>query len=122
MSTDHIYSPGDVISIRFAGVLRHYGVVGLDGRVISNSRAGGGVITQSLADFADGRPVMKHRRFSQTDPLEIDARARRHIGKDYDWAGSNCVHLVRGAHKRKPTTLQVTRAVATTVRDMLRGL
>jgi uncharacterized protein YijF (DUF1287 family) len=32
------FQAGDVVSIRFGGVLRHYGVITSGGRVISNAR------------------------------------------------------------------------------------
>jgi hypothetical protein len=45
---DDLYAAGDVVSIRFGGVLRHYGVVTSRGTVICKSRLHGGVVEQSL--------------------------------------------------------------------------
>lgn len=113
------YAVGDVVSVRFAGVLRHYGVVTLGGRVISNSGRAGGVIEQSFAEFADGRPVKRHRNTSDRHGLEVDARARRALGADYDLTGSNCIDLTRWSHRRRPTPWQVGAATLAAVRDML---
>ena len=38
------FTAGDVVSIRFGGVLRHYGVITGRGTVICNSRLHGGVV------------------------------------------------------------------------------
>lgn len=117
---DHDYRPGDVISIRFAGVLRHYGVVTQRGTVLSNSRLHGGVTEQSLAAFAAGRAVSRHRSVGSGDDLAVEARARRLTGRSYDLTGANCVHFVRHAHRRKPTPLQVGRALVHAAGDMLK--
>ena len=118
---DGIYSAGDVVSIRFGGVLRHYGVITTRGTVICNSRLHGGVVEQSLESFANGRSVRQHGRYSDLDGYHVELRARRHIGKDYDLFGSNCGHFVRHAHRRKPTPMQVAAATVRTVGDMLGG-
>lgn len=112
------YAVGDVVSVRFAGVLRHYGVVTLGGRVISNSGKAGGVIEQSLAAFADGRPLKHHRNRSGRHGLEVDARARRALGATYDLTGSNCIDLTRWTHRRRPTPWQVGAATFEACRDM----
>jgi len=118
---DEIYSAGDVVSIRFGGVLRHYGVVTSRGTVICNSRLHGGVVEQSLITFSAGRDVRLHGRYSDLDGYHVELRARRHIGRDYDLFGSNCGHLVRHAHRRKPTPMQVAAATVRTFGDMLGG-
>ena len=118
---DGIYSAGDVVSIRFGGVLRHYGVITTRGTVICNSRLHGGVVEQSLESFANGRSVRQHGRYSDLDGYHVELRARRHLGKDYDLFGSNCGHFVRHAHRRKPTPMQVAAATVRTVGDMLGG-
>ena len=115
------YDAGDVVSIRFGGVLRHYGVVTSRGTVICNSRLHGGVVEQSIESFADGRHVRLHGRYSDLDGYHVELRARKHLGKEYDLFGSNCGHFVRHAHRRKPTPMQVASATVRTVGDMLGG-
>mgnify|MGYP003654560092 CR=1 FL=1 len=119
MNYDDEFQPGDVISVRFAGVLRHYGVVTYGGRVISNTRRDGGVVSQSLEEFSAGRPIQHHRDLGGDNPYLSHARASRRLGQDYSLTGSNCVHLVRHANGRKPTTTQIARATLETFRDML---
>jgi hypothetical protein len=116
---DRQFHPGDVVSIRFGGVLRHYGVVTSGGRVISNSRKHEGVTEQSLADFADGRPVKLHTGASDAHHLEVEARARRALGASYRLAGSNCGDFVGHVHKRKPTVTQVGRAAVMALGDLI---
>lgn len=111
--------PGDVISIPFGGVLSHYGVVTARGTVISNSRKGGGVVEQSLADFGNGKALRLHRRDSDMPSYLVEARARRAVGASYNVVGSNCSHFVRHAHKRRATPLQIGTATLMAVRDML---
>ncbi len=53
------FQPGDMVAIRFGMVLSHYGIVTQRGTVISNSRKNGGVVEQSLARFADGKPIRR---------------------------------------------------------------
>jgi hypothetical protein len=118
---DDRYAAGDVVSIRFGGVLRHYGVVTSRGTVICNSRLHDGVVEQSLGAFAASRDVRLHGRYSDLDGYHVELRARRHLGKDYDLFGSNCGHFVRHAHRRKPTPMQVAAATVRTVGDMLAG-
>ena len=117
----HDFDAGDVVSIRFGGVLRHYGVITARGTVICNSRLHGGVVEQSFDQFAAGRSVRGHGRYSELDGYHVELRARRHLGKDYDLFGSNCGHFVRHAHRRKPTAMQVAAATVRTVGDMLGG-
>ncbi|MEZ5997457.1 MAG: hypothetical protein R3B98_02040 [Hyphomonas sp.] len=117
----HDYDAGDVISIRFGGVLRHYGVVTARGTVISNSRLHKGVVEQSFEAFAAGRSVRLHDRYSDLDSYHVELRARRHLGKEYDLFGSNCGHFVRHAHRRNPTPMQVAAATVRTLGDMLNG-
>ena len=81
---DDFYTAGDVVSIRFGGVLRHYGVVTGRGTVICNSRLHGGVVEQSLDAFSAGRDVRLHGRYSDLDGYHVEQRARRHLGKEYD--------------------------------------
>lgn len=113
------YEPGDVVSIPFGGVLSHYGVVTARGTVISNSRLHGGVIEQSLEEFSSGRTIRAHGRYSELDAHMVEIRARRYLGRDYDLFGSNCGHLVRHAHRRKPTPMQVGAAAVRAIGDML---
>ena len=113
------FQPGDVVSIRFAGVLRHYGVITSGGRVISNSRKHEGVTEQSLDDFADGRPVKVHASSGDAHHLEVESRARRALGASYRLAGSNCGDFVGHVHKRKPTVTQVGRATVMAIGDLI---
>lgn len=115
----HDFTAGDVVSIPFGIGLRHYGVVTLKGTVISRSSRHEGVVEQSLTDFADGRTIKRHRSYSNRHVFEIEARARRVMGADYDLTGGNCVHFVRWTHRRKPTMTQVARGTLEAIRDML---
>ena len=100
------YSHGDMISIPYAGVLRHYGIVTARGSVISNSRRHGGVVEQDFHVFANGKPVQRHRSRSNLHPFQIEARARRGLGADYHLFRSNCTHHVHMSHGHEPSTLQ----------------
>lgn len=115
------HSPGDTVSIGFAGVLRHYGVVTSRGTVISNSRKHGGVIEQSLNEFSKGQRILNHGRDSNHPDYVIEKRARRHLGRDYDLTGSNCIDLVHRSNRRKPTPWQVGKGAAITIGDMVFG-
>jgi hypothetical protein len=119
MNDKNDFRPGDVVSVRFGGVLRHYGIVGWDGRIISNTRRHHGVVTQSIDDFADGREIRNHGRSASACDFTAIDRASRRIGHDYHLTGSNCVHFVRGAHGRKPTVTQSARGTFEAFRDMV---
>ena len=112
---------GTIVSVPYARVLRHYGVVTARGTVISNSRKGGGVIEQSFTGFANGNKVRTHNGASDDHPHVTEARARRKLGRSYDLTGSNCIDLTRHTHRRRPTPWQVGRATIMAVRDMFRG-
>ena len=118
MRTRSDFEPGDVISVRFGGVLRHYGVVTLSGRVLSNSRERGRVIEQSIEDFALGRNIKRHRNKSGLHYLEIEARARRAQRMSYKVAESNCIDYVRRSHRMRPTAWQYGAATLRTLGDM----
>ena len=111
---------GEIVSIPFGGVFRHYGVVTSRGTVISNSRAGGGVIEQSLAEFRNGNRLRQHGGADTQQAYKIEARARRKLGRSYDLTGSNCIDLPRHTHPRPPTPWQVGRATLMAVEDMFR--
>jgi hypothetical protein len=113
------FEAGDVVSVRFGVVLSHYGVVTSRGTIISNSRLHDGVIEQHPADFATGRQIRLHRRYSHLDGHLVEGRARRQLGRDYDLFGSNCGHLVRHAHRRKPTPMQIGAATVRALGDLL---
>ncbi|MEQ9314817.1 MAG: hypothetical protein RLN72_03135 [Henriciella sp.] len=121
MNSRFDYRPGDVVSVRFGGVLRHYGVVTHGGRVISNNGRYNGVVSQSLEEFARGRPIQNHGPGDGGSEYLSSARAHRRLGHDYDLTGSNCVHFVRSSRGRKPTTTQVARATFEAFRDMFSG-
>ena len=112
---------GEIVSIPFGGVFRHYGVVTGRGTVISNSRAGGGVVEQSLTAFKNGKRLRRHGLQSDAHPFEIEARARRRLGRSYDLTGSNCIDYTRYTHKQHPTPWQVGRATLMAFGDMLGG-
>lgn len=118
MRTISRFDPGDIVSVRFGGVLRHYGIVTLSGRILSNSREGGGVIEQSLDEFATGRPIKRHRNKSGLHYLEIEARARQARRMSYSVTGTNCIDYVRRAHRQPATPWQVGRATLMTLGDM----
>ncbi|MEM7768523.1 MAG: hypothetical protein AAF253_13735 [Pseudomonadota bacterium] len=111
---------GDVVSIPFGIGLRHYGVVTLAGTVISRSSRHDGVVEQSIDAFSHGRTLKRHRSYSNRHVFEIEARARRLMGADYDLLRSNCVHHVRWIHGRTPTLSQRVMATMEAVGDMLR--
>ncbi len=100
------YSQGDIVSIPYGGVLRHYGTVTARGTVISNSRRHGGIVEQDFATFANGKHVRRHTSRSDLHPFQIEARARRTLGADYHLFRSNCTHHVRHSQGREPSVLQ----------------
>lgn len=118
MTNESDLQPGDVISVRFAGVLNHYGVVTYGGRIVSNSRAEGGVVSQSLAEFARGRPVEHHPRKSHEDGYRAHYHAHKRLGHDYSLTGSNCIDFVRTSRGETPTVSQYARATLMTLGDM----
>lgn len=109
---------GTIVSIPYAKVLRHYGVVTASGTVISNSRKGGGVIEQSLGDFKNGYRLRKHGGADTRQAYKIEARARRALGSPYDFTGSNCIDFTRHTHQRRPTVWQFGRAMLMAAGDM----
>lgn len=120
LENKHDYPAGEIISIPLYGVLRHYGVVTSRGTVISNSRAGGGVIEQSLTEFENGKSVRRHGASSSEHAFQIEARARRKLGRSYDLTRSNCIDFTRHTHKRTPTPWQIGRASLMAIGDMLK--
>ncbi|MEO0550705.1 MAG: hypothetical protein AAFZ91_12355 [Pseudomonadota bacterium] len=121
MNSKYDLKPGDIVSVRFNGVMRHYGVVTYGGRIMSNNGRLGGVISQSLTEFADGRRVKHHGSSSDGDDYLAHARARRKLGHDYHLTGSNCVHYVRHAKGQRPTSTQYARAGLMALSDLLRS-
>lgn len=115
------HSPGDTVSIRFGGVLRHYGVVTSRGTVICNSRKHGGVVEQSLAEFANGKPIQNHGPDSRAPSYVTENRARRRLGRDYDLSGSNCIDFVHAANRKSPSPWQIGRATGQALSDMVFG-
>lgn len=120
MKYDLDLQPGDIVSVPFAGVLRHYGVVTFGGRIVSNSQRHGGVISQSLADFSSGKPVSKHGTADPDTAYLSHDRAHRHLGADYHLTGSNCIDYTRRAQGRGASPWQVGRAVLMAIGDMSR--
>jgi len=119
MISKYDLKPGDIVSVRFGGVLRHYGLVTFGGRILSNNGERGGVISQSLSDFAQGRELKHHPR-NKPEESEYLAhhRAHRRLGHDYDLTSSNCVHFVRSARGKSPTATQYARGALATLGDM----
>lgn len=111
---------GDVISVRFAGVLRHYGVVMFGGRVMSNNGYRGGVISQSLSEFAARRPIRYHGNNEDSCAYLAHDRAQRHLGKDYTLTGANCIDYTRHAKRQRPTPWQIGRAVMMAAGDVIK--
>lgn len=114
-------APGDMVAVRFAGVLSHYGVMTQRGTVITNSNRNNGVVEQTLAEFADGRPVRRCARRGGLDALAVEARARRAKGAPYSLTHSNCSHFARWTHRRRPTLMQAVSATFEAFRDMSRN-
>ncbi|MBR9833600.1 MAG: hypothetical protein GYB42_00030 [Alphaproteobacteria bacterium] len=112
------FQPGDMVAVRFGGILWHYGVVTSRGTVISNSRLKGGVIEESFAAFADGRPVRRCGRTDHLDAYAVERRARKAKGARYDLAASNCSHFTRWTYRRRPTALQVASATIAAFKDL----
>ena len=119
MSFDSDYRPGDVVSVRFGGVLRHYGVVTHGGRVVSNTRRHDGIVSQTIAEFARGRPVKWHGQKGSSGEYLASSRADRLLGREYDLTGSNCIDFARHAQGRKPTINQIARGTLMAFGDML---
>lgn len=109
---------GDMIAVRFGGVLWHYGVVTSHGTVISNSRLKGGVIEESIAAFSDGRPIRRCGRTDHLDAYAVERRARKAKGARYDLAASNCSHFTRWTYRRRPTAMQVASAAFAALKDL----
>lgn len=120
MNYDEDLQPGDVVSVPFAGVMRHYGVVTFGGRIVSNCGKAGGVISQSFDEFAGGRSVKHHPGGGLDKAYRAEAYAQRRIGGDYSLTGSNCVHFARRAQGKGPTTTQYARATLMALGDMLK--
>jgi len=113
------FEPGDVVAIPFGIGLSHYGIVTAAGTVISNSRRHGGVVEQSLSDFSDGKRVRLCERTDALNGAIAESRARRAKGRSYRLTESNCAHLSRWSHRRKPTSIQIASATMRTFADMV---
>lgn len=120
MTNKYDLEPGDVVSVRFAGVLRHYGVVTFGGRIVSNNGERGGVISQTFEEFAQGREVQVDPRRSSADGYHAHHHAHRRLGHDYHLAGSNCIDFARHATRRSTTVSQYARGTFETLKDMFR--
>jgi len=115
------FEAGDVVAIPFGIGLSHYGLVTSRGTVISNSRAHGGVVEQSLAEFSNGRRIRLCERTDALDAVVSETRARRAKGSSYHLTDANCAHFTRYSRRQKPTTIQVASATIGAVSDMLFG-
>jgi len=114
--------PGDVVAIPFGPGLSHYGLVTSSRTVISNSRKHGGVVEQSLEDFANGKRIRLCERSDTLGAVAAETRARRALGKPYSLTGSNCAHLARSVHRRNPTSIQIARAATHALGDLILGV
>lgn len=117
----HRFEPGDVIAIPFGIGLSHYGIVTAQGTVISNSRAHGGVIEQSLSAFSNGKRIRLCERTDALNGAIAENRARRAKGRPYSLTDANCAHFSRWSHRQKPTSIQIASATARTFVDMIFG-
>jgi len=117
----YAFEPGDVVAIPFGIGLSHYGLVTAQGTVISNSRKHGGVVEQSLSDFANGKRIRLCERTDGLSGAIAESRARTAKGQSYRLTESNCAHFTRWSHRRKPTSVQIASATARTFADMLFG-
>ncbi len=115
------FEAGDVVAIPFGIGLSHYGIVTAQGTVISNSGKHGGVIEQSLSDFANGKRVRLCERTDTLSGIAAVSRARRAKGASYRLTESNCAHFTRWSHRQRPTTLQIASATARAFGDMVFG-
>lgn len=89
------YCPGDVVSVRVKGAVRHEGIMTETGHVISNSRRKGGVFEESFRTFAEGRKVVNHGPRNGLNSDTVLARARSLKGRTYNPYTYNCEHFVR---------------------------
>ena len=115
------FEAGDVVAIPFGIGLSHYGLMTSRGTVISNSRAHGGVVEQSLAEFSNGRRIRLCERAEGLDAVVSETRARRAKGSSYHLTEANCAHFTRYSRRQKPTTVQIASATMSAFSDMLFG-
>lgn len=115
------FEPGDVVAIPFGIGLSHYGLVTTRGTVISNSSKHGGVVEQSLVEFASGRRIRLCERTDPLDAVVAESRARRAKGASYSVTEANCAHFTRWSRRQRPTTMQVASATASAFKDMFFG-
>ena len=120
-SRSNRFEPGDVIAIPFGIGLSHYGLVTSRGTVISNSSKHGGVVEQSLSDFAKGRRIRLCERTDALDAVVAETRARRAKGSSYSLTEANCAHFTRYSRRQRPTTVQVASATVSALADMVFG-
>lgn len=118
MNSKYDLQPGDRVSVSFAGVLRHYGVVTFGGRIVSNNGEHGGVVSQTLAEFSKGREIEVHPRRHSDDGYYAEHHAHRRLGHDYDLTGSNCIDFTNRVTRRQPTLSQYAKAGLMTLGDM----
>ena len=114
------FKAGDRVAIPFGIGLQHYGIVTAQGTVISNSRKHGGVIEQSLSEFANGKRIRLCESADGLDGHIAVQRARRQMGQSYRLHETNCIDLMQHAYRRRPTAWQVASATATAFGDMFR--
>lgn len=112
------FRTGDIVAIHFGPRLSHYGLVTSKGTVISNSRAHGGVVEQSIAAFGDGKRIRLCNRTTPLDGLVAEMRARRAKGQRYRLLSHNCAHFSRWSRRQSPTALQVTTATLEALSDI----
>ncbi len=100
----------DIISVPWWGLLRHCGlrVTTPDGSAFVYANAPGiGVVRQTAAGFANGRPITVSPALTRLHPLQVVARAERMLHRRYDLFSWNCEHFVTSALGKKPESAQL---------------
>lgn len=103
--------PGDILRVTVYGGILHEGIVTEQGTVISNSRRNGGVVEESVRDFAGLNRITNLGRLSDTSPHQAIFRARERLGRPYRPNSYNCQHFVREIYHIKPKSPQRDLAV-----------
>ena len=115
---------GDKIRVDRLGY-SHYGIYGgnnwFDGREVVHNSKGGGVIRSTLAEFADGAPIIIESRVARNywEQQAIADRAISLLGKKYDLVNFNCEHAANWAQSGKAESLQVQFAVGIALLGLL---
>ena len=95
-ATHNLPVHGTILSASKGPLTRHMGILTRRGTVISFSPKG--KCEESLAQFANGRPVRVHDRYGNLSPDEVERRARTLPQTRYDLFNWNCESFVRYCH------------------------